>query len=152
MLPLRLTCGSIFLRNPALHGETDSNLREVVNTCIIYRAPQSASILFYTTIQNHLGAELFLNNSSSILADGARAIYSSVTESHLENTGLIDGDVVLNGQPRSSTLALLLVIWSLALRWHDVRQRRHAGVCGCECGRHSRHAALSVEYRGCHGG
>lgn len=74
-----------------------TNIREVTNTGIIYGAPQSTGTSFYSTIQNFSGAEFHLNNSGSILADGARAVYSSATENFFENSGVIDGEVVMTG-------------------------------------------------------
>jgi Ca2+-binding RTX toxin-like protein len=77
-----------------------SNIREVTNTGIIYGAPQSTGTSFYSTIQNSSGDEFHLNNSGSILADGARAVYSSSALSFVENSGLIDGEVVMTGETK----------------------------------------------------
>ena len=74
-----------------------SNIRELTNTGIISGAPQSTGTSFYSTIQNSSGDEFYLSNSGSILADGARAVYSSAIENFFENSGLIDGQVVTTG-------------------------------------------------------
>ncbi|WP_339772431.1 calcium-binding protein [uncultured Pseudosulfitobacter sp.] len=71
------------------------DIREVVNTGIISGAPQITSSVIYATILNAGGAEFRLNNSGLIEGIGADALYSSASLNLLNNSGEINGNLVL---------------------------------------------------------
>jgi Ca2+-binding RTX toxin-like protein len=70
-----------------------SNIREITNTGIIDGAPQSTFDVSYATIINVFGAEFHLDNSGSIHAGNADALYSAATENFIANSGLIYGNI-----------------------------------------------------------
>tara|TARA_R110002033_G_scaffold53477_4_gene101531 strand:+ start:9635 stop:11059 length:1425 start_codon:yes stop_codon:yes gene_type:complete len=72
------------------------DVREVVNSGIISGAPQSTTSILYATIRNVGGAEFRLNNSGLIEGIGATALNSSAALNLLNNSGEINGNLILS--------------------------------------------------------